>query len=145
MSLQDDNKALVRRYFDLLNRNDLPTEEMLTPLAPGFVYHTPGAPDVTGLTEMKEVVDMYRSQSSDQISTIEDLVAADDKVACRWSWRGTHDGAAFGIAPTGKTLTLGGICIYRIANGKIEEEWNYADVLGIMQQLGLGPEPAQTR
>jgi len=40
-----------------------------------------------------------------------------------------------GVAPTGKAITVAGILIYRIANGKIQEEWDYRDVLGLMQQL----------
>jgi hypothetical protein len=46
MSVEDDNKALVRRYYDLFNRNDLPTEEVIAPLASSIVFHRPGMPDV---------------------------------------------------------------------------------------------------
>jgi hypothetical protein len=65
MSVEDDNKVLVRRYIDLFNRNDLPTEEVIAPLASSFVYHRPGMPDVTGLTCMRQVVEMYRSAITD--------------------------------------------------------------------------------
>jgi steroid delta-isomerase-like uncharacterized protein len=139
MSVEDDNKALVRRYYDLFNRNDLPTEEVIAPLASSIVFHQPGMPDVTGLTGMRQVVEMYRSWSTDYHSTIEDLVAEGDKVACRWSGRGTHQGDLMGVAATGKAITVTGIAIFRIANGKIREEWDYADVMGLMQQLGVGP------
>jgi steroid delta-isomerase-like uncharacterized protein len=122
MSVEDDNKALVRRYLGLLNRNDLPIEEVIAPLASGFVYHRPGMPDVTGLMGMRQVVEMYRSATPDQHSTIEDVVAEGDKVACRWSARGTHRGDLMGVAPTGKAITVTGIAIYRIANGQIQEE-----------------------
>jgi steroid delta-isomerase-like uncharacterized protein len=143
MSVEDDNKTLVRRYIDLLNRNDVPTEEVIAPLASSIVYHRPGMPDVTGLAAMRQVVEMLRSTSTDQDSTIEDLVAESDKVACRWSGRGTHNGDAMGIAATGKSFTISGIAIYRIANGKIQEEWDYSDMLGLMQQLGLVPQAMQ--
>ena len=43
-----------------------------------------------------------------------------------------------GVAATGKAITLSGIAIYRIANGKIQEEWDYTDLFGLMQQLGVG-------
>jgi hypothetical protein len=46
MSIEEDNMALVRRYIDLFNRNDLPVEEVIAPLASSFVYHQPGMPDV---------------------------------------------------------------------------------------------------
>ena len=139
MSIEEDNKAVVRQYFALLNRKDLSTEEAIAPLASKMVYHRPGLPDVTGLTGMKQVVEMSRSAIPDMHGTIEELVAEDDKVACRYSGRGTHQGDLMGVAATGKAITVTGITIYRVANRKIQEEWDYSDVLGLMQQLGLGP------
>ena len=123
MSVEDDNKALIREYFDLLNRKDLPTEEWIAPLASNIVYHRAGMPDVTGLTGMRQVLDMSRSAIADTHGTIEDLVAEGDKVACRWSARFTHQGEVMGVAPTGKVITVTGIAIYRILNSKIQEEW----------------------
>ena len=66
MSVEDDNKALVRRYYNLFTRNDLPTEEVIAPLASSFVFHRPGMPDVTGLTDMRQVVETYRSAFTDR-------------------------------------------------------------------------------
>ncbi len=48
-----------------------------------------------------------------------------------------------GVAPTGKQMTMVGIDIFRIADGKIVELWNQEDVLGMMQQIGAIPEPEQ--
>jgi predicted ester cyclase len=107
----DDNKALIRRYFDLLNRNNLPTEEFL---ANGFVYHRPGMPDMNGLASIRQFVAMWGDAISDAHGTIEDMVAEGDKVACRCSFRGIHKGDLMGIAATGKQITLTGIVIYRL-------------------------------
>ena len=74
---------------------------------------------------------------------IDDLVAGGDKVACRWSGNATHKGELRGVAATGKAITLSGIVIYRIASGKIQEEWDYTDLFGLMQQLGVGPLQGQ--
>ena len=139
MSIEDDNKALVRGYFDLLNRKDLLTEEWIAPLASNIVYHRAGMPDVTGLTGMRQVLDMSRSAIADMHATIEDLVAEGDKVACRWSGSGTHQGELLGVAATGKAITVTGIVFNRMANGKIREGWDYRDALGLMEQLGDGP------
>ena len=136
MSLEENNKSLVRRWNDLVNRTDFPTEELTSPLASSFVYHRPGVPDVTGLTDMRQVVETYRSAITDMRGEIEDLVAEGDKVACRWS--GDHKGELMSVAATGKATTVTGIAIYRIANGKIQEEWDYTDLFGLMQQLGVG-------
>jgi steroid delta-isomerase-like uncharacterized protein len=138
MSVEDDNKALVRRWNGLLNRNDLLIEEVVAPLSSSFVYHRPGMPDVTGLTYVRQV-ETYRSAFPDFHQMIEDLLAEGDKVACRWSARGTHQGDLMGVAATGKAITFTGIAIFRVANGKIQEEWAYSDTLGLMQQLGVGP------
>jgi len=73
MSVEDDNKALVRRYYDLFTTNDLPTEEVIAPLASSIVYHRPGMPDVTGLTDMRQVVEMYRPICSDDIQDDHEL------------------------------------------------------------------------
>jgi hypothetical protein len=73
MSVEGDNKALVRRYFDLFNRNELPPEEVIATLASSFVYHRPGMPEVTGLAGVRRIIEMYRSASSDMHQTIEDM------------------------------------------------------------------------
>jgi predicted ester cyclase len=70
-----------------------------------------------------------------------DLIAEGDKVAGRWTARGTHKGDLFGIPPTGKQGTVTGIDIYHFAGGKIEENWSNWDALGLMQQLGVIPAP----
>src|SRR6516162_10844426 len=135
MSSEENNKSLVRRWNDLVNRTDFPTEELTSPLASSFVYHRPGVPDVTGLTDMRQVVETYRSTITDMRGGIEDLVAEGDKVACRWSGDATHKGELMGVAATSRAIMLTGIAIYRIADGKIQEEWDYTDLFGLMQQL----------
>jgi len=73
--------------------------------------------------------------------TVEDVVAEGDKVARRVTLSGTHKGEYMGIPPTGKQMTMGVITIERIEGGKIAEQWGEADMLGLMQQLGVMPPP----
>src|SRR5215208_5272338 len=73
--------------------------------------------------------------------TIEDLAAEGDKVIARFTMSATHRGELWGIPLTGKQLTLTAMEIYRIAEGKIDEQWVILDALGMMQQLGAIPEP----
>ena len=68
--------------------------------------------------------------------TIEDQIAAGDKVVTRWTCRGTHKGEFQGMSPTGNQITMAGIDIDRIANGKVVECWPVMDELGMLQQLG---------
>ena len=134
----EENKAIARRWNEeIWDKGNLAAIDEL--LAPDFVfnYAPPGAaPDREGY---KQTVTNLCAPFADIHSTIEDMVAEGDKVAVRWTWRGTHKGEFMGIAPTGKQVTITGISILRIVGGKIVEEWGEMDNLGMMQQLGAFP------
>jgi predicted ester cyclase len=74
--------------------------------------------------------------------TIEDLIAEGDKIVYRYSATGTHKGNLNGIEATGKPVTITGMVISRIVNGKVQEDWEQTDMLGLMQQLGVVPKLA---
>lgn len=67
---------------------------------------------------------------------IEDLIAEGDRVVVRLTSRATHRAAYGGIAPTGRPVAFGVVMIYRIASGRIAEQWGTADDLGRPLQLG---------
>jgi steroid delta-isomerase-like uncharacterized protein len=75
--------------------------------------------------------------------TIDDLIADENRVASRVTYRGTHTGDLMGIPPTGKTVTVSAMIIDQFANGKIVETWRLFDQMGMMQQLGVIPTPGQ--
>lgn len=93
----------------------------------------------------KQVVTMLLTAFPDLRVTIEDQIAEGDKVASRFTMRGTHKGEFMGIAPTGRQVTFTGIGIRRIAGGKLVEIWMNMDDLGMMQQLGVVPKPTRTK
>lgn len=74
---------------------------------------------------------------------VEDLVAEGDKVVDRWTARMTHKGEFFGLPATGKLVTITGMDIARLVNGKVAEIWHLEDIMGLMQQLGAVPPIAQ--
>jgi predicted ester cyclase len=82
---------------------------------------------------------MIRAAFPDIHETVEDIIAEGDTVVTRTTWRGTHQGALLGIAPTGKHVSVSGIDISRVASGKFVEHWQSADNLGLLQQLGVVP------
>lgn len=67
----------------------------------------------------------------------DDMIAEADKVTVRARFQGVHQGELLGIAPTGKTVALPFIIIYRIADGLIAEHWMCVDQLDLMKQLGV--------
>jgi predicted ester cyclase len=84
---------------------------------------------------------MMRTAFPDMHITIEDIITEGDKLVQRWVAQGTHKGELMGIVPTGKQVTITGINISRIVGGKLVEDWTEADMLGMMQQLGVIPPP----
>lgn len=82
---------------------------------------------------------MLMSAFPDFSCTIEDMVAAGDRVAVRLTMRGTHQGPFRGIPATGKKIEIGGISMARFAGGKVVEGWSFSDTVGMMQQLYLKP------
>jgi predicted ester cyclase len=72
---------------------------------------------------------------------VEDQIAEGDKVVTRYTVSGTHQGEFFGVAPTGKRITMSGIMVDRLEDGKMVEEWPEYDLLGVMRQLGAVPAP----
>lgn len=89
--------------------------------------------------ELRHHIELFEAAFPKYELIAEDMVAEDDKVAVRATFRGTHKGEFFGIAPTGKAVSVSLMLIYRIANGKIVEHWMNADQLSLMQQLEAIP------
>ena len=137
----EENKELVRRYFDAGDRDDLDAWDEVCAadmvLDPGF-----GDP-ARGLAAVKGFTAAFHSAFSNFYLRVEDLIADGDRVAVRWTTGGTHTAPLLSpggeIPPTGKAMAMTGMSILRLAGGKIIEERVQADVIGAMQQLGVIP------
>jgi tetratricopeptide (TPR) repeat protein len=75
--------------------------------------------------------------------TIEHQLAEGDYVATRYTMHGRHDAEFMGVPPSGRQGSVAGICISRFRAGKIVQEWEVWDALGLLQQIGALPEPGQ--
>jgi steroid delta-isomerase-like uncharacterized protein len=136
--MSEENKAVARRSWELVGQHN---PELLEEVyAADVVWHEPDQ-DVQGLEEAKQFYSMYLSAFPDLNVTVEDVLAEGDKVVSRYTVRGTHQGEIeeFG-PPTGRQVEIKGITIHRIEGGKIVEEWERYDNLGVLQQLGLAPK-----
>ncbi len=141
----EQNKAIVRRWYkDAFEKGNLALAKEI--FDAGFINHDPGAPPggwPRGPEGAQAVVATYHGAFPDIQFTIEDQIAEGDKVVTRWSARGTNKGEMMGMPPTGKSATVTGISIERIAGGKIAESWVNFDALGMLQQLGVIPTPGR--
>ena len=141
--MTEQNKAISRRVAEefFAGGNLELTDELFDS---NVVWHDVASPEpVRGRDAIRQQVQLYREAFPDLELTIDDELAEDDRVATRWTARGTHQGELFGIAPTGKQTTVEGMTIDRFSGGKIVESWNNWDTLGLMQQLGVVPQTAQ--
>jgi steroid delta-isomerase-like uncharacterized protein len=130
-----ENKALVRRYYDeVLTGRDRDLLRQL--LDPSFVSHVSGGPDA-GAEAYAAAVGATYAAFPDLVVTVHDQVAEDDKVVTRWSASGTHAGDFAGVAATGRPVTVTGIHIHRIRQGRLAEHWEELDLLGVLRQLGV--------
>lgn len=136
----EDQKAKVRSVVDeAYNKGNVNALDEI--VATDVVFHRPPGPDVKGLDAYKRmVVDLLKAFSDIQF-TIDEFIMEGDTDAMRYTFCGTHTGQlpTLSIPPTGKKVTITGLVMVRTVNGKAVEEWDYADMLGLMQQLGIAP------
>lgn len=128
------NKELVRRAME---ENQMNPEVVDQFVAPDMIDHGGRG---SGIEGVKQTMRLFTTAFPDWHLTIEDLIAEGDRVVMRGVATGTHRGAFMGIPPTEKRVTVPGVHIMRIANGKIVEHWAQGDFLGMMQQLGVIPQ-----
>jgi steroid delta-isomerase-like uncharacterized protein len=135
-----DHAATMRRGYDLLNAGDIDGFGAL--LAEDFVEHeqTPGlAPTKEGVLEFFR---MYRAAFPDLRFDPQDVIASDDKVVVRVRATGTNSGDFMGMPATGKSMDIQLVDIVRFDDGGLgREHWGVADVMTMMQQLGVVPMP----
>jgi steroid delta-isomerase-like uncharacterized protein len=101
-----------------------------------YVHHDPQAADIPpGIDGYKQFVDRYMNAFPDLQMKVEDEVVARDSIVTRWTATGTQTGDLPGCPPTGARISIEGITIARLRDGKIVESWNNWDALGVTQQL----------
>ena len=133
----EKNKSMIQEYIDEMNKRN---ENFLNDyFAANYVYHGQnGDLDSEGFKKMHH---MFLTAFPNAVMKAEDIIAAGDKVITRWKFHGTQKGMFMGIKPTGKEVTIKGIIISQFKNGKVVEEWEEANGVSLMQQLGILPSP----
>ena len=112
--------------------------------AEDFVNHNPAMPKVCNREDLKKWLRTLAKAYPNNISgTIDDILVEGDQYAVRWTFHGTGKGILLGVDVTGKEATSPGMCIFRLKNDKIAEQWWAYDMLGFAQQLGIIPLPGQ--
>ena len=135
MSSLDSNKALIRKFYEEIDKGNL--EAMDDLVAENYINHDP--PPFPGLASgragLKQAFMMFLKATPGR-HVIEDQIAEGDKVVTRLRGVGKHEGELAGIPATGNDLDVKAVAIHRIANGKIVEHWSAVDTAAMLAQLG---------
>lgn len=133
----EQNKVLARRFIEeILGKGNFDLLPELT--TPEYIDHSLPS----GVTPLQSLAG-FRAGFPDTRVSVESLVGEGEMVVVRWVLQATHTGNFFGIPPTGLPVTMGGISMYRIQDGKMVEGWVEYDQLNLMQQIGMALQPAQ--
>ena len=134
-----ETKELVQRYFEAGERDDLEAWDEIC--SAEMVLDAGMGDPIRGLGGVKTFTARFHSAFSEMFLTIHDLIAEGDCAAARWTSGGVHSGPLMSpggeIPATGKRVAMNGMSFLRVANGRIIEERVQADIMGMMQQLGV--------
>ncbi|OFX16893.1 hypothetical protein A3K71_01720 [archaeon RBG_16_50_20] len=122
---------------EVLNKGNMQAVDEL--IAPNFVEHNPFPGQAPGVEGLKQAMVALRQAFPDLHVTVDEMLSDGDKVVIRSTMKGTHKGNFMNIPATGKQMSVEGIDILRISNGRAVEHWGVTDNLTMMQQLGLVP------
>lgn len=142
MTNPNGNAALIRQFYDeTFNRGNAEFADRVHGF--GYQYHdiTVLAAPVDHATYLARNAQFAAAFPNRHVD-IEDLIATGDRVVARAVLHATHTGPLGGIAPTGKDVRLASTIIYRFDQGRVVEEWEIFDKLGMYQQLGVTPPSA---
>jgi steroid delta-isomerase-like uncharacterized protein len=137
-SAEEQNKQLVRQYFEAYDQQDTERIGQLVSSS-NYSLHLSGMPTMDW-NATKQFYAAAWSSFPDLHHKILDIVAeGKDKVAVRYNIIGTHKGELQGIPPTGKEVSFGAMDFITLIDGKVAEEWEIVDTMGLMQQIGAIP------
>jgi steroid delta-isomerase-like uncharacterized protein len=134
VSAEEKNKTLVRRYFEevWVKGNLAAVDDFM---AADYAEHPRPSGLSPGSEGLKQLNAAYQSAFPDLKASLDDIFAEGDRVAFRWSFRGTHLGYWLGTPPTGNHMTATGITVFRIAFGKVVESWTSIDLSPSEEEL----------
>jgi steroid delta-isomerase-like uncharacterized protein len=136
--VEDNIKMYTNVWDEILNKGNI--DMIDTHFAEKYVNKTVTS-TVNGKAEAKDYFGAFLTGFSDINFVVDEIFGVDDRVVKRWTFNATHTGEFAGIPATGNKITLKGVSVSRIVDGKIAEELDYMDDLGFMQQLGFTLTP----
>ena len=136
-AMLDSNKQLVRMLYADINANRI--DRLADLIGPEY----PGPRGVRGPESFREVIQAHHTGFPDIVYTLDELLAEGDRVAVRWTWRGTHTGSFRTFTASGKRVVNSGFAVFHIKGGKIVDGVLDTDRLGFLVSVGhIAHDPA---
>jgi steroid delta-isomerase-like uncharacterized protein len=137
---REQNKKTVEQITDVWGSGDV--DELDEVMPEDVVAWVSGIEEpVRGREAYQEAVSGYRTSFPDFGPEIHSTVAEGDRVAMHYTGHATHEGDLIGIEPTGESIEAAGISLFRVEDGKVAEETNIGDMLGLFEHLGVVEAP----
>jgi steroid delta-isomerase-like uncharacterized protein len=132
--------ALVKMNDDAWHKRDLDAAYEIC--SEEVIFHRLPFPPVVGKEANKQADAGTLTAFSDVHSNLDEIIVDGDTAVIRWTWAANHTGASpsLGIPPTGKRVSFAGTSVYHFRGNNIVEQWEYGDLLGFLQQLGVVPQ-----
>jgi steroid delta-isomerase-like uncharacterized protein len=136
----ESNKRVMVRFTEFINTaSETLANELISPDA---IFFVPGRSEpMRGPAGYLAIIQMMRGGFPDIQWTLDEMIAEGDKVAARFTMRGTHQGTFLGVPPTGKAIAVQAMNFYRLTDGQFVEERGQPDMLALLQQIGAVPVP----
>jgi steroid delta-isomerase-like uncharacterized protein len=136
----ESTEAVMTRFVEFINTADERLAQQI--IAPDALFRAPTqAEPLRGPSGYLALLAMLRSGFPDIHWTLEETITEGNRVAARFTMRGTHQGSFFGIEPTGNPISVQALNFYHLADGQIVKEQGQPDLFGLMQQIGAAPTP----
>lgn len=131
-------KRLIERYYNEL-WNQWRFELIPELLSPDIIFRGSLGVDVKGHDGFRDYMVTVRRAFPDFHDSIDETISEGSSIAVRLTYRGTHEGALFGVPGTGKKIVYSGIAIFHFENDLISDGWVLGDTLSLWRQLGVAP------
>ena len=120
---------------EVWSKGDLPLVDEIT--TEDYVEHDPVFPEpIRGRDALKEAIATFREGAPDLTKSVDETYVDGDTVVVTYTATGTHEGEIMGIAPTGRSIEVDGVFVYRVEDGRLAEGTDQWDALGLLDQLG---------
>ena len=130
--------VFFKQFLQFINTADENLAQQL--ISPVTKFYVPGQSEpLQGPKGYLMIIAMMRGGFPDIQWTIEDMITENNKVAVRFTMRGTHKGVFFGVPATEKSIVVQAMNFYRLADNQIIEEFGQPDMLGLLTQIGAVP------